>query len=85
MIGLTALSLPLSRVGGSESASHASGTAAESAVGGWHCAVVLDEADRMLEMGFQEEIAELMEKVPTPRQTVSEGLGRRVGGARWRN
>ena len=46
-------------------------------------AVVLDEADRMLEMGFQEEIAELMEKVSTPHQMVrGEDIGK-AGSETW--
>eukprot|EP00854_Cymbomonas_tetramitiformis_P010343 gene10343-12231_t len=32
--------------------------------------VVLDEADRLLEMGFQEDIEHLLDQIPTPRQTV---------------
>ncbi len=32
--------------------------------------IVLDEADRMLDMGFQEDMEEILGKAPTPRQTV---------------
>jgi ATP-dependent RNA helicase DeaD len=32
--------------------------------------VILDEADEMLDMGFQEDIEHILEKVPTDRQTV---------------
>lgn len=36
-----------------------------------HCkTIVLDEADRMLDMGFEEEMTEILEQLPKERQTV---------------
>jgi superfamily II DNA/RNA helicase len=44
--------------------------------------VVLDEVDRMLDMGFVDEIREIMDQIPQPRQTLffSATVNNKVGG-----
>lgn len=44
--------------------------------------VVLDEVDRMLDMGFVDEIKEIMDQIPQPRQTLffSATVNNKVGG-----
>ena len=51
--------------------------------------VVLDEADKMLEMGFEKQVACILESIRPDRQTLmfSATFGRRVEGVakRWLN